>query len=702
MNMKRTILRTGWIFGFLLIVPAARGQEPTPDDLKATAKYATDRQNADGSFSAEPGEAPSLGATSSAIRILKYVGGTVPDVPACAEYVKSCFDADSGGFAPTPGGTPDVRTTAIGLMAVKELKIDDAAMIERACQFMADRPEAFEDVRMAIAGFEAIERQSPRFRTWSARLLNSRNDDGTWGQGASQAFDTGGIGASILRMGADLDNKEAVAEAIRSAQKPEGGWSSGEGPPDLASSYRVMRALYMLGEPPDVESLRQFIASCRKPDGGYATTPEGDSSISGTYFAAIMLYWLAELEGEEKKPESPETAGFRPMFNGRDFEGWEGDTTYWSVEDGVLVGKSPGIKYNTFLATEERFHNFVFRCSFQLVDGEGNSGIQFRSERQMQHDQIVEEGNLRTEFFAGHEMIGYQADIAEGLWGCLYDESRRRQVLAGLAGPHNEEVKGLDKTGWNTYVIKAVDDRIVLQINGVTTVDYREPDPEIAAKDGKIAVQIHSGGPMEVRFRDIVIKPLPSTRTDAKGGQSPEAEGSRQKAPLPSPEDDTECGNDDESGSTAALIERDRVGLNLGGARVILAASEAQAEQMGLKVNITIVDDGGHLIAFARMDGARPGSGYTSMTKAIAAATFRMPTGPIPPGTDEPDLLLNLALQHTSAAGGGKATVLYGGVPVVVDDQVIGAVGVGGATGEQDAEIARAGIAALLEQIGDR
>ncbi len=666
--MNRLILKWGLIFGLFLNGSAAFGQEPTPDELKQSANYAAARQNPDGGFSAEPGEPSSLGSTSSAIRILKYFGGTVPNVPACVAYVKSCLDADSGGFAQAPGGEPDVRTTAIGLMAVKELGIDDPKMIDRACQFMAERPATFEDVRMAIAGFEAIEKTSPSFRTWTQRLKNSRNEDGTWGEGASRAFDTGGIAASILRMGDDLENKEAVADAIRAAQTDSGGWSDGEGPPNLGSSYRVMRALYMLGETPDVEALRGFIAACRKPNGGYANTPDGEANLSGTYFAAIMLRWLRLLE--EAEAQSPETAGFVPLFNGKNLEGWEGEKTYWSVEDGILVGKSPGIDYNTFLATEDRFYNFVFRCSFQLVNAEGNSGIQFRSEQ-----------------LEGHEMAGYQADIAEGLWGCLYDESRRRKVLAG---PHKQKVESLNKTGWNEYVIKAVDDRIVMQINGVTTVDYREPDPEIAAKDGKIAVQIHSGGPMEVRFKDIVIKPLPSTRAESLD---------RPKTSLPEPEDDANGCNGVETGSQALLIERGGIQLNLGGARAILEASEAKAAEMGLKVNITIVDDGGHLIAFSRMDGARPGSGYTSMTKAIAAATFRMPTGPIPPGTEEPDLLLNLALQHTSAAGGGKSTVLYGGVPVVVDEQVIGAVGVGGATGEQDAEIARAGIAALLEQI---
>ena len=146
------------------------------------------------------------------------------------------------------------------------------------------------------------------------------------------------------------------------------------------------------------------------------------------------------------------------------------------------------------------------------------------------------------------------------------------------------------------------------------------------------------------------------------------------------------------------LVTRDRVQLNLAGAEMIVADAKKKAEGMKLKVNIAVVDDGGHLLAFARMDGARRASGYTAITKAVTAATFRQETGPLPP-KGEPDLLLNLSLQNAAAASGGKLTTLKGGVPVVVDGQVIGAVGVGGGTGEQDAEVARAGIQKLLDAL---
>ncbi len=146
----------------------------------------------------------------------------------------------------------------------------------------------------------------------------------------------------------------------------------------------------------------------------------------------------------------------------------------------------------------------------------------------------------------------------------------------------------------------------------------------------------------------------------------------------------------------APLVRRNQVRLNLAGAELIVQAAQAKARALQVAENIAVVDDGGHLLAFARMDGARPASAATAIVKAASAATMRQATGPVPPGASPPDVLLNLSLQAAAAAGGERFTALRGGVPVVVEGQVVGAVGVGGGTGEQDAQVARGGIDALL------
>lgn len=151
--------------------------------------------------------------------------------------------------------------------------------------------------------------------------------------------------------------------------------------------------------------------------------------------------------------------------------------------------------------------------------------------------------------------------------------------------------------------------------------------------------------------------------------------------------------------SAVDFVTRGKVALNLAGAELIGTAARAKAANMQVNVNIAIVDDGGHLISFARMDKARPASISTAMTKAVAAATTRVATGPVRRGDAEPDLLLNLSLQSAAANSGGKMTALLGGIPIIVEGQVIGAVGVGGGTGEQDAEVAKAGIDALLQNL---
>lgn len=177
------------------------------------------------------------------------------------------------------------------------------------------------------------------------------------------------------------------------------------------------------------------------------------------------------------------------LFNGKDLTGWEGETQFWSAHDGMIVGKSPGIKYNTFLASTKEYQNFELRLSFRLVGGVGNSGIQFRSSHKPNSPQVV----------------GYQADIGDQYWGSLYDEARRDKTLVdarATGGP-----KAAKKDGWNDYVIRCQGDHIELTLNGVKTVDYHEADASIP-RSGIIALQIHAGTPMEVQFKDIRIRKL--------------------------------------------------------------------------------------------------------------------------------------------------------------------------------------------------
>jgi dienelactone hydrolase len=202
-----------------------------------------------------------------------------------------------------------------------------------------------------------------------------------------------------------------------------------------------------------------------------------------------LIHWARQLVG---LPPVVETAGFTPLASGDDLTGWDGDSQLWSVRDGVLVGRSPGLDHNEFLATTRAYRDFILSLNFRMVDGKGNSGVQFRSVRLPP---------------PSHEMSGYQADLGEGYWGALYDESRRNMLLAY---PRSDALRTLNRSDWNRYVIRALGDRITLTVNGQDSVrEYLETGSEIA-RTGQIAVQMHAGSPMEIQFRDILIQPVPT------------------------------------------------------------------------------------------------------------------------------------------------------------------------------------------------
>ena len=206
-------------------------------------------------------------------------------------------------------------------------------------------------------------------------------------------------------------------------------------------------------------------------------------------YLALGTIGLALLVGAGVWAAEEKEEGFVPLFNGKDLTGWEGDTKLWIVEDGMLVGRSPGISYNDFLATTKPCGDFILRFQVRLLKNEGNSGVQFRSKRVPN----------------SHEVAGYQADAAPGWWGKLYDEARRGKVLAG---PTDEVLKKALKPGdWNDYEVRAVGNKIALTLNGVKTAEYTEEDKNIP-RDGIFAVQIHSGGPMEVQFKNIRLKEI--------------------------------------------------------------------------------------------------------------------------------------------------------------------------------------------------
>jgi hypothetical protein len=202
-----------------------------------------------------------------------------------------------------------------------------------------------------------------------------------------------------------------------------------------------------------------------------------------------------------------------PFFDGKTLEGWEGDTRYWKVEKGAIVGRGWREAYNTFLCSKKKYRDFELRFRGRLRGGKGNSGVQIRSE-------IMDRAKFTVK--------GPQADMGDDYWGSLYGEH-----FGGMMkrAPADVVKKALKPAGFNDYFIRCVGKHVTIKLNGETTVD---DDFETMPAEGIIAWQLHGGHPdMEVEFRDVRFKDLrggddaglrrvrPGRRTDIESTPAP-------------------------------------------------------------------------------------------------------------------------------------------------------------------------------------
>jgi putative membrane-bound dehydrogenase-like protein len=199
-------------------------------------------------------------------------------------------------------------------------------------------------------------------------------------------------------------------------------------------------------------------------------------TVKDAEFRALIAY----LQHPTQTPILATTENVKDFFNGKDLTGWDGDPKLWRVEEGEIVGKSPGLKRNEFLRSHMLAGDFKLSVQVKLTPNKENSGIQFRSE-------VLPNGDVK----------GYQADIGAGWWGKLYEE-HGRGLLWSKSG---ETFVKMD--GWNRYEIEANGSKIRTWINGQLCVDLDDPS---GARRGIFALQLHSGGPLEVRFKDLRLE----------------------------------------------------------------------------------------------------------------------------------------------------------------------------------------------------
>ena len=201
-------------------------------------------------------------------------------------------------------------------------------------------------------------------------------------------------------------------------------------------------------------------------------------------------------------------ADFKPIFNGKDLEGWDGNPKFWSVKEGTITGtttKENPTQGNTFLIWKDgTLDDFELRLDYKIVGG--NSGIQYRSKDQ------------------GNWVVGgYQADFEAGdTYSGINYEERGRGILAQRGekvtidknGKKNAErvteskklQDAIKKEDWNSYTITAKGNHLVHKINGNVTAEVIDNQEDKRAMSGILALQLHAGPPMVVQFKNIRLK----------------------------------------------------------------------------------------------------------------------------------------------------------------------------------------------------
>lgn len=231
---------------------------------------------------------------------------------------------------------------------------------------------------------------------------------------------------------------------------------------------------------------------------------------------AATLFLLATHATAQRNMPQPldlaDTAGFTSIFDGKTLTGWDGDPAFWRVEDGVMVGESTvdrPLPRNTFIIWRGgRPANFELKLSYRM--NATNSGIQYRSVEAPEVGQWV--------------LKGYQADIdfQNTYTGQLYEE-RGRGFLAmrgqstwigagaparvvGSVGDGDALKAHVKVNDWNVFHVIARDNVLVHILNGHVMSVAIDDDPTARAMQGLIGFQMHTGPPMKVEFKDIVLK----------------------------------------------------------------------------------------------------------------------------------------------------------------------------------------------------
>ncbi len=226
----------------------------------------------------------------------------------------------------------------------------------------------------------------------------------------------------------------------------------------------------------------------------------------------LLIVFTRAIAGEAQTAQNDESdVGYETLFDGKTLEGWSGEEGFWSVVNGAITGQTTtekSLSANSFLIWKAgELDDFELKIKFRIEGG--NSGVQYRSQD-----------------LGEHHVGGYQADIdaTHQFIGILYDE-RGRGILANRAAKVEINEKGENKvvgktcdeaevlasikqSDWSEYTITAHGNHLTQAINGFVTVDIVDAQADQAETKGILALQIHTGPPMKVQFKDVRLRRL--------------------------------------------------------------------------------------------------------------------------------------------------------------------------------------------------
>ena len=201
----------------------------------------------------------------------------------------------------------------------------------------------------------------------------------------------------------------------------------------------------------------------------------------------VLLAFVASVAAQPQKAKLP-GEDWVQLFNGKDLSGWTKiGNEKWDVEDGTIHGRAVTQAYG-YLKTEKNYRDFHLSLKFKC-EGDGNSGVFYHVEFKPGTPDVIQGPQFEIDCGIGKHTAG------------VYDVGRGWIVWPA---PENETVVRQDE--WNEYLLKVEGNRYVARLNGVPMVDFTDPKP--FGSDGGIALQLHSGGHGNMRFKDILIRDL--------------------------------------------------------------------------------------------------------------------------------------------------------------------------------------------------